>query len=405
MTGFQRVFATAAHGSTRTCAQTGELLNDSLLRAAERMHLQWFAAEDEGRTEDPTEQKLRKSREEEGKVAKSQDTTSAVILLVGVLTIFVLSGWLWNGMQEMMMYFLRQIGEVNVATDHVLGMAFYHYFIRLAAPVAAVSFVAAWAGNLVQVGFLFTTKPLMPDPKRIAPNFGKWAKKSFASEEAGFNLAKSLGKVIMIAAIGFFNVQALSGQLVNLVYGTIGSAVAVIAGLAFRVLLQTSLLFLVLSLFDYVFQRRQHIESLKMTKEEVKEERKNYEGDPLIRNRLRQRMQEVLSSNMMQRIPDADVVITNPTHFAVALEYDRIRMDAPTVTAKGQDHVAQKIRERARENNVPIVENKPLARALHAEVEIGDSIPEKYYEAVVKVLKYVYSLSGAQKRQKWWGGN
>lgn len=380
-------------------------VNESLLRASRQMHLQWFAAEDEGRTEDPTDQKLRKSREEEGKVAKSQDMTGAIVLLIGVLTIFVLARWTWNGMQEMMGYYIRQVGEANPARDYVLGGAFYFYFIRLAAPVAAVSFLAAWAGNLVQVGFLFTTKPLVPDPKRIAPNFGKWAKKSFASEEAGFNLLKSLGKVLMIAAIGYFNIQARSGQLVNLVNGTVQSAVAVIAELAFQVLLQTSILFLILSIFDYVFQRKQHIESLKMTKEEVKEERKNYEGDPLIRNRLRQRMQEVLNSNMMQRVPEADVVITNPTHFAVALEYDRVRMDAPTVTAKGQDHVAQRIKERARENNVPIVENKPLARALHAEVAIGDSIPEQYYEAVVKVLKYVYSLSGAEKRRKWWGGN
>ncbi|MFP4152448.1 MAG: flagellar biosynthesis protein FlhB, partial [Alkalispirochaeta sp.] len=151
---------------------------------------------------------------------------------------------------------------------------------------------------------------------------------------------------------------------------------------------------LVISLFDYLFQRHQHREQLKMTKQEVKEERKQFEGDPLIRNRLRQRMQEMMSRNIVQNVQSADVIVTNPTHFAVALQYDPDRMGAPTVTAKGQDETALRIRRIAGDAEVPIIENKPLARALYAEVEIGEQIPEKFYEAMVIVLREVYRMTG-----------
>ncbi len=372
---------------------------------AGRMHLQWFAAEDEGRTEDPTEQKIRKAREEEGKVAKSADVTSAIMLVLATLTIAVLSRWLWNTMLEMVGFFVRQTGEINPRSEAgVLAAAFYSYLIRLSLPVAAVCFVAALAGNLMQVGFMFTPKPITPDPKRIAPNFGKWIKRSFGGEEAAYNMAKNLGKIFLILLVSVLTVQPQIGRLIRLVDGTPYHGVILIAELAFRILLWTGVIFLVLSLFDYFFQKRQHLESLKMTKQEVKEERKTYEGDPHIRSRLRQRMQEVLSRNMMQKVPTADVVVTNPTHFAVALEYDRRTMEAPTVTAKGQDHVAQRIKALAAENDVPVIENKPLARALHDEVEIGDLVPERYYEAVVAVLKHVYALNAGAKREKWWGG-
>jgi flagellar biosynthetic protein FlhB len=150
----------------------------------------------------------------------------------------------------------------------------------------------------------------------------------------------------------------------------------------------------VLALPDYLFQRRQHLESLKMSRQEIKEERRMYEGDPLVRSRLREKMRELLTRNMMKAVPRADVVITNPTHYSVAVEWNRLLMQAPTVTAKGVDAVALAIREVAREAKVPLVENKPLARTLYNEVEIGESIPEKYYEVMAVILAEVYRLSG-----------
>lgn len=163
---------------------------------------------------------------------------------------------------------------------------------------------------------------------------------------------------------------------------------------AFAIMVEAALALLVLSIPDYFFQRRQHLEALKMSKQEIKEEHKMYEGDPLIKSRLRERMRELLTRNMMKAVPKADVVITNPTHFAVALEWKPRLMEAPTVTAKGVDAIAEKIKEIARENNVPLVENKPLARVLYREVEIGDVIPAEYYEVTALILAEVFKLSG-----------
>ncbi|MCF6336032.1 MAG: EscU/YscU/HrcU family type III secretion system export apparatus switch protein, partial [Spirochaetales bacterium] len=144
-------------------------------------------------------------------------------------------------------------------------------------------------------------------------------------------------------------------------------------------------------------QKKQHTDSLKMTKQEIKEERKTTEGDPLVRNRLRERMREIMTQNMLQKVPEADVVITNPTHFAVGMQWDRDAMVAPLVIAKGQDNMAMRIKSIARDNNIPIIENKPLARGLYAEVEIGEVIPEKYYQVMAIVFAEVYQMEGKEQ--------
>ncbi len=375
-----------------------ELERERFLRELEAVHLHWFAAEDEGRTEEPTEHKIRKAREEEGKVAKSQDVSAAIILLFCAVTLALLSGYLFQVFQDMVRYFLSRSTEIDVTENHTLLATFYGFFLRLTLPVASVALVSAVLGNLIQVGFLFTTKPITPDPKKIAPNFARFVQKSFLSTEAIFNLAKAIGKVIVIAALAFINIRSEIGRIVNLATPNIAQSFGLIAWIAFRILVQASIILLFLSLFDYLFQRRQHREQLKMTKQEVKEERKTYEGDPMVKGRMKQRMQEMLSRNMVRKVPEADVVITNPTHYAVALEYQRDRMQAPMVTAKGQDAVAERMKALADESGVPIIENKPLARALYAEVEIGDIIPERFYEAVVTVLKQVYQMDKARAR-------
>lgn len=367
--------------------------SDTLLLDLQRMHLQWFAAEDEGRTEDPTEHKLRKSREE-GKVAKSQDVTGAVVILFTVVAIGLLSSFLLNTMAAMVTFYLERATEVDLATNQTLFQTFLGYFTRLTLPVAAVAFVAAVLGNMVQVGALFTLKPIQPDFSKIAPRLGKFLQRSFFSVEAVFNLAKSIGKVAIIAAISYINIRAELPLLANLVRTPFLQAFGAVARIAFTILVEVAVVMLVLAIFDYMFQRFQHREQLKMTKQEVKEERKTYEGDPQIKSRLKQRMRELSERNQMQNVPNADVVVTNPTHYSVAMEYKRFQMSAPTVIAKGADNIALRIREIATENEVPIIENRPLARALYNEVDIGDEIPEKYYEAVVAVLKQVYRMTG-----------
>jgi flagellar biosynthetic protein FlhB len=357
------------------------------------IHLQWFAAEDEGRTEEPTEHKLRKAREE-GKVAKSVELTSSLVLLFSIAAVGLLAGYLLRNFLTMLSYFLQRSGQAEVAWDAGLLPTFYTFLLRLMVPVAVVAFLAALLGNVVQVGFLFSVKPITPDVSRVLPHFGRFLRRAFFSGEAAFNLGKTLLKVALIFAVAYINIRGELPKLLSLMDMHVMTAFGLVATVAFRILVEAALAMLVLGVPDYFFQRRQHIEALKMSRQEIKEERRMYEGDPLVKSRLREKMRELLTRNMMKAVPKADVVITNPTHYSVAIEYDRLIMEAPTVTAKGVDAIALRIREIARENKVPLVENRPLARTLYQEVEIGETIPEKYYEVMAIILAEVYRLSG-----------
>ncbi|MGA2975105.1 MAG: flagellar biosynthesis protein FlhB [Spirochaetia bacterium] len=356
------------------------------------VHLQWFAAEDEGRTEEPSEHKIRKAREE-GKVARSSDVSSSLVLLAGIAVIGLLGAYILRTSAEMLTFFFSIAASPNALNASLLS-AFMSWLAKISLPLLAVVFIVAILGNVIQVGFLFTVKPITPDFGRITPRFSRWLQRSFASTEALFNFAKSLVKILVIAVIAYLNIKAELPRLAQLALASFLSGVSVISQIAFRIILEAAIAFLAFSVVDYWFQRRQHMESLKMSKQEVKEERKMYEGDPLTRSRLRERMREIMRRTMLKAVPKADVVITNPTHYAVALEYNRALMVAPTVVAKGADLVAQKIKEVAAENGVPIMENKPLAQALFREVEIGDTIPEKFYDALSIILAEVYKLQG-----------
>lgn len=357
------------------------------------MHLQWFAAEDEGRTEEPTEYKIRKAREE-GKVAKSADVTSAIVLLFGIIALWFFGQFIFETVLEMMRYFIGHAGEIDITTDRSVVPVFVTFLVKLMLPITAVTFAAALLGNILQVGFLFTTKTIAPDLKKIAPNFARFFKRALFSSEAGFNFLKSIVKVVLIAVIAFLNIRARIDRIISLVGQPFTVSVGFLAATAFTIMAESAVVMLVFSLADYVFQRRQHIEYLKMSKPEIKEERKMLDGDPLIRSRLRERMRQLLTRNMIQNVPRADVVITNPTHFAVAMEYKKEKMPAPVLLAKGQDNLAFRIKAIALEHSIPVIENKPLARALYNEVEIGDPIPEKYYEVVALILSEVYRMTG-----------
>ncbi|MFQ3620032.1 MAG: flagellar biosynthesis protein FlhB, partial [Spirochaetales bacterium] len=326
------------------------------------------------------------------RVAKSPDLSSSVVLLLVVIALIFLGPYYLKTLREMVHFFIRKTGDVDSGFNASIFQAFLQYFIRLSAPVAGVSLVGAVLGNVVQFGFLFSVKPIIPDFNRIVPNFSRYLQRTLFSTEALFNLSKSILKLVLIGLIAYFNIRAEIGVLIRLLKTPFLSSVSVVASLALRILAESTLVLLVLSIIDYFFQKRQYLESLKMSRQELIEERKTYEGDPLIRSRLRQRMRELMTRTMIQNVPKADVVITNPTHYAVALEYRSETMEAPMVTAKGQDLIAENIKRVAQEHGVPLVENKPLARALYAEVEIGDTIPIKFYEAVAAVLKQVYSM-------------
>ena len=358
-----------------------------------QMHLHWFAAEDEGRTEEPTEQKIRKAQEE-GRFAKSSELSSAIAMLCGVVSLGLLSLYSLGRFLDMLrFYFSSSIDSWN---GNALWGGALSYFLGLTLPIMLAVSIGAVLANLLQTGgFHFSGKPIQADIQKIAPNFSRWFMRSFGWPEGIFNLGKTLGKVSVV----LFSIYALTypefPKLMALLRArSVEDAIAVLGLLIFKILLLASIVFMIIAILDYIFQRRQYLDSLKMTKHELKDELRQTEGDPLLRSQIRRKMRELLKINFGQSVPKADVVVTNPTHFAVALQWERESMEAPMVSAKGADEVAFRIRHIARENDVPIMENKPLARGLYENVEVGEIIPERYWEVVSRILAEVYQMKG-----------
>jgi len=357
--------------------------------AALKIDLQYFAAEDEGRTHDPTEVTYRKAREE-GRVAKSQELVAALGLLLPAIALIFLAPMMLRTCMEMIQFFFTRINELDPFSDRMTAGIFLNYFVRLALPILAVAVVTALFSNLVQTGFLFSTKPLQPDFSKVLPRFGRYFQRIF-SVEGLFNFAKSIFKMAVIGTVAFFVVQSKFSQLANLQTAGLWNGVTLVASLAAQLMTIAALLLLFLSVPDLFFQRWQFRESLKMTREVAKEEIKQDEGDQEMRRRLRGRYRELVSRNMLNAVPNADVVITNPTHYSVALEFNKNKMDAPTVVAKGEDELAFRIREVAKENGVPVVSHPPLTRTLYRETEIGDEIPIRYWNVVAIVVGKFFS--------------
>lgn len=356
--------------------------------------LQWFAsAEEEGRTEEPSEHKLRKAREE-GRVAKSTEINGALVLLLPVIAIIILAPWIFNSCVEIIKFYFDRCVSAEL-TDSALVDAFYNYFIKLVLPIGLTAMVAGVVGNIVQTkGFLFSTKPIEPKFSKILPKFGQYFKKTIFSMEGAFNVFKSLFKVVILFVASYIIISSDLETLLSMMNVSLWSGVCYIAKMAAKILLVAAVVFLGVAIPDYFVQKKQFMESMKMTKQEVKQEYKDMEGDPLVKSRLRQQMRNLLYQNLPKAVSEADVVITNPTHYAVAVKYDKNVMQAPIVNAKGEDEIAMRIKSLAKENNVEIVENKLLARELYTKVEIGDIIPEEYLQAMAIILAKVYKLKG-----------
>ena len=378
-----------------------ETLNGvELSRAAQNMHLQWFAAEDEGRTFDPTETTYRKAREE-GRVAKSQELISALGLLLPAISIIILAPWILKTCAEMLRFFFTRINELDPLNDRFTAGIFQRYYVRLALPVLLVGFAAGLFSNMVQVGLLFTTKPLEPDFSKVTPKFGRYFQRTLFSVEGLVNFGKSIIKMGIIGVVAFSIIWSKRNELANLQTAGLWTGITLIATMAAQLLVVTAFLLLVVSIPDIFFQRYQFKESLKMTRETFKEELKQDEGDPDVRRRLKSRYRELLSRNMLSAVPNADVVITNPTHYSVALQYDIMDDDmrAPVVVAKGVDELAMRIREVAKENNVPVVPHPNLTRTLYRETEVGDQIPVVYWNIVATVVGKFFSFEQKQARR------
>lgn len=360
-------------------------------------NLQWFADGEGGEKTEPATQKKLEDARKEGKVAKSKDLTQGIDLLVLFLLIKVFVSYMgerFMGLFDSTLGRMAEFMQVNQnqvsiqAFSSVLGNAILELFLIIW-PFLAFGFVITFIVTVYQVGWKVSTKPMEPKLSKFNPINGF---KRIFSKDSLFELLKSVVKVGVIAYVAYTNVVEEADNLFILYEIDLNQALALVGEIIIEFGIEISIIFIVIGLADYFYQKWKFSEDMKMTKQEVKDEYKNTEGDPQIKGRIRQKMREASQRRMMQDVPKADVVITNPTHFAVAIKYDAEVSKAPVVVAKGEDYLAQKIKEVARENNVEIVENKPLARMLYHNVEIGAEIPPELYQAVAEVLAMVYHM-------------
>ena len=351
--------------------------------------------EDEGRTELPTERKKRRAREEEGRVVNSVEINQTLVLAVTIGLIFILAGYLTHTIGQFFMEIINKISNAdNTMNLNGLPDIFLSIIFLVAKTAGIILFAALIVGvgvNLAQTRFLFTVKKLKPNFKRIAPTWTNFKERVFVSPQNLMNLAKILFKMFVIAIITFTTINGKRNELFNMINMELTQAMNVFFFIVLEMLAKVIVFLIIVSVFDYFFQRRQHIKSLKMTKYEMKEEFKEMEGDPLVKSQLQEMARKIVNRTMLKAVPEADVIITNPTHFAVALKYNNGDY-APMVTAKGADNIALRIKEIAKENEIEIVENKPLARELFYNVDIGKYIPEKLFHVVSKILGEVYRI-------------
>ncbi len=364
------------------------------------LDLQYFAKEGPGgeKTEEPTSKKKEDTRKE-GKVAKSKEMSSGVQLIA---LFVILKFWVGNmgenfmGLfgelyEKMPAYTTYWEGKV-VSSDYkiLLNGVIVELLLQLL-PFFLVGVVISVLINMLQFKFKISTKPLQPKFSKLNPVSGM--KKLFSKEKI-MELLKSIAKIILIMFVVYNTIKNEWVYLVKFYQMPLNQALELIGKIVIDMGLRISLVFMVIAFVDLIYERWKFNEDIKMTKQEVKDEYKNAEGDPQIKGKIRQKMREASQRRMMQDVPKADVVITNPTHFAVAIRYDANEGSAPRVLAKGADFVAQKIKEIAKENNVEIVENKPLARMLYANVDVGQEVPPELYQSVAEVLALVYKMQG-----------
>ncbi|HPF06022.1 MAG TPA: flagellar biosynthesis protein FlhB [Spirochaetota bacterium] len=374
-------------------------LNSGILPDEFRMDLQLFAAEDEGRTEEPTEKKIREAREK-GQVAKTMEYPQAVVVLAGCLIIFVFSSWMFDSLALIIKYYYSSFSKISFSERNI-KIELLKLILesgKLLLPVFIAANMGAIIAEISQVGFQISTHPLKLDWSKIKFDPATMMKKIFFSRQVGVNLVKTILKIVVIGFVSYLIIANDFEEILKTPDISIALAMKNVAFMGLKIVIWSAVLLLVISVPDYFFQKLEFMESLKMTKQEIKEEFKETMGDPHVRARMREMQRDILMRNMIREVPKADVVVTNPTHFAVALKYDRLVMEAPTVIAKGADSMALKIREIARENSVEIIENRPLAQEMYKRLEVGDVIPEDLFRAVSFIYAELYKRENRVKR-------
>ena len=363
-------------------------------------NLQFFAAEGQGgeKTEPATEKKLSDARKE-GQVAKSREIANGL----GLLAVFlVLKFWVGHMGYQLMNVFSVVYNRIPDAVTFWRGdmpqqdtaIIFRNMLLQaliVMAPLLLIGFAIAFISDVAQVGWKPTGKPLQPKLSHLSPISGF---KRIFSVNALVELIKSILKIGLIVYICYNYLKDKWPLILNLYDYELTQAIALIGETVTDLGIRVSMVYMIIAAADFIYQKVKFTRDMRMTKQEVKEEYKQTEGDPQIKGKIRQRMREASQRRMMQNLPQADVVITNPTHYAVAIKYDPDVADAPIVIAKGEDYLAAKIKEIAKDHQIEIVENKPLARMLYANVEVGEAVPLELYQAVAEVLAFVYHLQG-----------
>lgn len=362
-------------------------------------NLQWFAKDGEGgeKTEPATAKKLNDAREE-GKVAKSKELTSAFDLVVLFLVLKIFISYLGDKLTGIFTAVYGGIAEfIEVNRTGITSQAIAAFFMKMilnwmliVLPFFIFGVIVTLLISIYQVGWKVTTKPLKPKFDKFNPINGF---KRILSKDSLVELLKSIIKIGLIFFVTYSQVKNHQNELFILYDLELNRAIVLIGSLILDTGLRIALVYMIVGVADFMYQKHKFNEDMKMTKQEVKDEYKNSEGDPAVKGQQKQRMREASQRRMMQAVPKADVVITNPTHLAVALQYEGIERSAPIVVAKGEDYLAQKIKEVAREHHIQIVENKPLARMLFHNVELGEEIPPELYQSVAEVLAVVYKMN------------
>ncbi|MBI5445665.1 MAG: flagellar biosynthesis protein FlhB [Deltaproteobacteria bacterium] len=344
------------------------------------------------RTEPATAKRRREAREE-GQVARSIEVVTAFVLGAALLGLWMGAANAYSELSALTRHVLGLRVQETLSRDAVIALVIRvsGSLVRAVLPVLGAGLIGGLAGNLVQVGFLVSWKAVTPNPDRLNPISGF---QNLFQKAKLIDLIKTFLKVIVVAWAAYAAIRGRLEEIPHLTELSPAGLLAYSADISFQILKNCLLAVLVIALFDYFFQRWQYEERLRMTKQEVREEYRETEGDPLIKSRIRNLQREMARRRMMAEVPKADVVITNPTHFAVALRYTPTEMNAPQVVAKGADVLAQKIQEVARENGVPLFQSPAVARTLYRQVDIGDSIPADLFQAVAEILAHVYRLSG-----------
>ena len=343
------------------------------------------------KTEAPSARRLQEAREK-GQVAKSVDLTAALCLLAALFALNYLTGDMISLIMEFFdwAFALDRVAVTGKLAFEQGGAMAIKYLLKILGPIFLILFIASYLANLFQVGFMITSKPITPSFEKLSPISGfkrifsaqsavkaimSLAKVGIIGSVAGITIANSMDKIVSLSTLSFINIAKVGGIM------------------TFTLGIRMTTVLLILALLDFSYQKFKHYNDLKMTKEEVKEEMKRMEGDPIMKQRRRAVARQLASQRTAQAVPKADVVVTNPTELALALKYDPETMPSPKLVAKGSGYMAQRIRRIALDSGVPIVERKPLARALFKNCEVGEYVPPELYKAVAEVLAYVFELN------------